>query len=122
MLCLILLPMFDFPVLSFFGLGTLLMFILMGAMIGFVGQFDRHPMFNFAMPWYVRGSSVGFVFMLMYVLLSHGSLEVVMESTLISWTGLESPFWALLDGIFIGLIMAYTETKLCGEGNTLPLV
>jgi len=117
----VLMPTFGYPGLSFVGFGILLMFILMGAMIGFVGQFDRHPVFDFKMPWWMSGPVVGFAFMLMFVLFAYDSLEVVMQSTFISWTGLSSPFWALIDGLFIGGIMGFAETKIAGEGSDLPL-
>lgn len=117
----LLMPTFGFPGFSFIGLGILIMFVLMGAMIGFIGQFDRHPMIGFRMPWWFSGPMVGLVFMLMFVLLSYDSLELVMSSTLISWTGLVSPFWALLDGIFVGGLIALLEKTLAGEGPNLPL-
>jgi hypothetical protein len=44
-----------------------------------------------------------------------------MQSGLVSWMGLESPFWALIDGIILGVIMGGIETKLAGEGPNLPL-
>jgi len=94
LLVILLMPTFGFPGVSYIGFGILLMFVLMGAMIGFLGQFDRHPMFDFKMSWWLTGPLVGFAFMLMFVLLAHDSLELVMKSSLISWTGLVSPFWA----------------------------
>ena len=118
---LLVLPTIGFAPFSLFGLGTLLMFVIMGAMIGFAGQFDRHPAFNFKMPWWVRGSSIGFMFMLMYILLAYPSIEIVIQSNLVSWIGLSSPFWTLLDGIIIGMIMGLLETKIAGEGSDLPL-
>ncbi len=119
--CLAVLPTFGFPVVSYFGLGTIIMFMMMGVMIGFVGQYDQHPLFDFKMSWPLRGAAVGFGFMLMYVLLSYNDISVVMQSSVVSWMGLESPFWALLDGVVIGMIMGYVETKFAGEGEDLPL-
>ena len=66
LLVMVLLPTFDMQVLSMFGIGTLLMFVLMGVMTGFVGQFDRHPALDFSMKWWVRGPIIGAMFMLMY--------------------------------------------------------
>ncbi len=117
----LLMPTFGFPLFSTFGGGALLMFVLMGMFIGLMGIFDRHPVLDFKMKWYIRGAIAGFLFMFMLVLLSYESLEVIMQSTLISWTGLTSPYWAVLDGIIIGLVMAYLETKFAGEGSELPL-
>lgn len=115
------LPSFGFPMFSMFGLGTLIMFMLMGVLVAFMGQYDRHPLFDFKMHWWMRGAVVGFVVMLMYILLSYASLETVMMSNIISWMGLTSPFWALLDGMVIGMIMAFAETKIAGAGPDLPL-
>ena len=117
----LLLPVFGFPLLSTFGFGTLIMFILMGMFIGMIGMFDYHPIFGFKMRWWIRGAVAGFLFMLMYILLGYASLEVVMASTLVSWTGLSSPFWALIDGTVIGLVIGLLETKIAGEGSHLPL-
>lgn len=117
----LLLPSFDMEIFSMFGLGTLMMFVLMGAVTGFMGIFDRHPALKFKMSWYVGGPLVGLFFMLMYVLFTYETLEMVMKSDLVSWMGLESPFWALLDGLFIGGLMGFVETKLAGEGEDLPI-
>lgn len=115
------LPMFGFPLFSAFGIGSLLFFVLMGLFLGFVGIFDRHPVLGFKMSWKIRGVVAGLLFMMTYILLSYETLESIMQSTAVSWLGLESPFWALIDGVVIGLIMAYCETKFAGEGSDLPL-
>jgi len=115
------LPWFGFPLFSAFGLGSLVMFFLMGAMIGLIGIFDRHPVFKFKMRWWLRGPALGLLFMLMYVLLSYQNLQFVMQSPLVNWTGLSSPFWALLDGLWIGGLMGWIETSVAGEGSDLSL-
>ncbi len=117
----LLLPNFGIPIFSMFGLGTLLMFVLMGAVTGFMGIFDRHPLLEFKMPWWIRGTLIGASFMLMYILFTYDTLDIAMQSSLISWTGLTSPFWAILDGIFIGGLMGFIETKFAGEGPKLPV-
>jgi hypothetical protein len=121
LIVMLLLPSFSIPVFSMFGLGTLIMFVLMGVVTGFMGVFDRHPALDFKMPWWFRGALVGASFMLMYILFTYETLELVMQSSLVSWMGFTSPFWALLDGIFIGGMMGLIETKLAGEGPKLPL-
>ncbi len=120
-LVIVIMPTFGYPGMSMTGFGILLMFVLMGAMVGFLGQFDRHPVLDFKMPCWLSGAMVGFAFMLMFVLLSYDALEVVMQSSLISWSGLSSPFWALLDGIVIGGVMGLIESKVAGFGPDLPL-
>lgn len=120
-LTIIFLPMFGFPLWSMFGLGTLVMFFLMGSMIGFIGQFDRHPVFDFKMKWWMGGALMGILFTLMYVLLSYESMQTIMQSGAVSWMGLSSPFWALIDGTIIGMVMAWAEAKFAGKGRELPL-
>ncbi|QSH39674.1 hypothetical protein JXR01_01545 [Candidatus Kaiserbacteria bacterium] len=115
------LPTFGFSLFSMFGFGTLLVFILMGLTLGLVGMFDTHPIFGFTMRWWIRGAVAGFLFTLMYILLGYSSLEVVMESNVVAWMGLSSPFWVLIDGTLIGLFMGWMETKFAGEGSSLPL-
>lgn len=120
-IAMLLLPLANIDAFSLFGLGTLLMFVLMGATTGFMGIFDRHPALSFKMPWWLRGGLVGLFFTLMYVLLSYDSINIVMQSNLVSWMGLTSPFWALLDGIVAGMLMGYVETRFAGEGKDLPI-
>lgn len=117
----LLLPLFNISMLSMFGLGTLLMFVIMGAVTGVMGIFDRHPVFDFKMQWWFRGPLIGATFMLMYILLTYDTMELMMQSSLVTWTGLTSPFWAILDGMFLGGIMGFIETKLAGEGKDLPV-
>ncbi len=121
LIVIIILPSYGFPLISEFGVGALIMFVLMGATIGFAGIFNRHPVLDFKMHWWFRGPAVGFVFYLMFVLLSYENINILMQSDLVSWTGLVSPYWALLDGIVIGAIMGFVETKFAGEGSDLPL-
>ncbi|MFW0871094.1 MAG: hypothetical protein ACKKL4_01400 [Patescibacteria group bacterium] len=121
LLVVLVLPYAGIPTMSMFSLGMVIMFVLMGSMIGFFGQFDHHPSLGFGMPWWMRGSLVGFVFLLMFILLSYDELKIVMESPLVSWVGLSSPWWILLDGIFYGALMGYIQTTIAGEGGDLPL-
>ncbi len=120
-LVMLMLPLFNIPIMSMFGFGTLVMFMLMGVLTAFMGIFDRHPMFDIKMPWWIRGPVVGATFMLMYVLFTYDMMLPMMDSELITWTGLSSPFWAILDGVWIGALMGFLETKLAGEGPKLPL-
>ena len=114
-------PYFGFAPFGLFGLGTLILLVLMGLTIGLVGVFDRHPVFGFKMHWWIRGCVAGLLFSLMFVLLGYDSAQVILRSALVSWTGLTSPFWLLLDGMVVGLIVAFLETKIAGEGSHLPL-
>lgn len=104
-----------------FKIGFLLLTVTMGAMIGFVGIYKHHPLFpSIAMPWWLRGPSVGMFFFLMLVLLAKDEILPFMSLDVVAWTGLTSPYWALIDGAVLGGLMGYIATKICGEGN-LPI-
>ncbi len=109
------------PLWSKLSLGTMILSVLLGVLIGFIGLFTRHPLFDFPMKWYFRGAFVGLMVHLVFILLAYDAFQVVMESPMVSWTGLESPFWALIDGTLIGLFTDYFLTKKVGEGKALKI-
>jgi len=120
-LVLLVLPFIPVETSLEFKIGFLLLMVSMSAMIGFVGIFDRHPMFpSIPMPWWLRGPTIGIVFILILVLLAKDELGPFMSLDIVAWTGLTSPYWALIDGAFLGGLIGYLTTKICGEGN-LPI-
>lgn len=120
-LALVLLPLLSIDTSLEFRLGFLLLMVTMGATIGFVGMFTHHPLFPFiAMPWWIRGSSIGVLFFLILVLLAKDSLLPLMSLDMVVWMGFTSPYWALIDGAILGGLIGYSATKICGEGN-LPI-
>jgi hypothetical protein len=120
-LALVLLPLISIDTSLEFRIGFLLLMVMMGAMIGLVGIFTQHPLFPFiAMPWWLRGPSIGILFFLILVLLAKDSLLSLMSLDIVMWMGLTSPYWALIDGAILGGLMGYLTTKICGEGN-LPI-
>lgn len=116
-----LMPAFGVDMFSMYSWGVLLMLVVMGAMIGFIGIFERHPVLGMPLPWWVRGPAVGAMFMLILVLLNFDAVYTMMLSPIVSWMGFESPFWIMLDGVVIGGIIGLICTKLSGEGSTLPI-
>ncbi len=121
LLVLVTLPIFGFPIDSMLGWGLLVMFSLMGAMIGLMGIYDTHPILGYRLYWWMRGPLVGMAFMLMFILLSYDEIQLIMQSSLLAWLPLESPFWVLVDGAVIGGCMGYLCTKIAGEGPVLPI-
>lgn len=83
-----------------------------------MGLFDRHPVLEFKMPWWLSGIFVGIVFHAMLTLLAFEQITQLLANANI--LGLKSPWWALLDGVILGLIMSYAELKLAGKGK-LPI-
>ncbi len=101
-----------------FGLGLIFFYMMTGALIAFVGMFDRHPIFKFKLPWWLGGIAIGAGMHIMLVLLAHDQIALMLQQ--MEWGTLSSPWWAIFDGMVLGVIMAFFEKKLAGQGN-LPL-
>jgi hypothetical protein len=120
-LALITLPFIAMETPLEYNIGFLLLMVTMGAMIGLIGMYTHHPVFpTLTMKWWLRGTSVGILFFLILALLAKDQLTPLMSLDIVAWTGLTSPYWVLLDGAFLGGLIGYITTKICGEGN-LPI-
>jgi len=101
--------------------GILLWYMTLGAIIGMFGVFTRHPVFGFPLPWWVRAPLLGGWMNFVLVLFAYD----VMEKFMISFFGpgglMTSPFWFVLEGAIIGLVIGLFATKIGGEGEELPI-
>lgn len=98
-----------------FGLGLIVFYTILGVLTAFGGTMNHHPLFKFPLNWWLRGSIFGLIMHVMLVLIAYDQIAIIIQSMNIG--GMVSPWWALLDGVILGLIMAFTETKFAGEGN-----
>lgn len=105
---------------TMFGIGLWLMYMLMSVMIGFLGLYTHHPLLGFKMPACLRGAVIGVTYHLAIILLAYGTMQSVVTLPAFAWMGLTSPFWTLIDGAIIGMIIATLTTKYIGEGE-MPL-
>lgn len=118
---LLLLPLVPVATSFEFKIGFVLLIVMMSVVIGFFGIFTYHPIFtSWRMRWWFRGPLVGVVFFLILVLLAKDALIPFMSLDIVTWIGLTSPYWALLDGALLGGLVGYITTKVCGEGD-LPV-
>jgi hypothetical protein len=117
-LALLILPLIPIETGLEFKIGFILLLTTMGTMIGMIGVYTHHPVFpGMRLHWWLRGPVVGILFFLILVLLAKDELMPFMSLDVITWTGLTSPYWALIDGAFLGGIIGYFSTKIAGEGN-----
>jgi hypothetical protein len=120
-LIVLVLPLIPVETTIEFKIGFVLLVMLMSTFIGLFGVFTHHPLFtNWNFTWWVRGPLVGAIFFLLLVLLAKDELGPFMSLDIVTWTGLTSPYWAILDGMLLGGLIEYITTKLCGEGD-LPV-
>ncbi|RBP50707.1 hypothetical protein [Arenicella xantha] len=97
-------------------IGIVFWYTTLGALVGVFGILARHPVFKLPMPWWFRGIWLGawmnFVLVLIaYPVISQLSLE--MFSATGPWA---SPFWMVLEGALIGLLIDFLLTRWFGDG------
>ncbi len=101
--------------------GILLWYMTLGAIIGMFGVYTRHPIFPIPLPWWVRGPFLGGWMNFVLMLFAYD----IMEKFMISYFGpdglMTSPFWFVLEGAIIGLVIGFLATKIGGEGEDLPI-
>ena len=96
--------------------GILMWYTTFGAIIGVFGLFNEHPMFKFRMPFWFRGPIFGAWFNLVLAFLMHDKLAVLIPQLGGAFAGLKSPFWIVLEGAILGLLIDGITTRVAGEG------
>ncbi len=102
-----------------FRLGLWVFYLLLGVMVALLGVLTVHPL-GFPLKWWMRGAIVGGMFHLMLVLVAFDEMTALMMHPMFAWMTLTSPFWVIVDGIILGMIIGGVATKVAGEG-ALPM-
>ena len=97
--------------------GILFWYTTVGAFIGMFGVITWHPILKLPLPWWVRSSWVGAWMNFVLVFFAYDALKATMVYTFGADGALSSPFWFVLEGAIIGLIMGYFATRFGGEGE-----
>jgi len=97
--------------------GFVFWYTTVGAFIGVFGVFTWHPILKLPMPWWFRslwiGAWMNFVLTLFIYDLMQGYMTFYFgENGVIS-----SPFWFVVEGALVGLLMGFLSTKFGGEGK-----
>ncbi len=102
---------------SLFQWGVLLWYTTLGAIIGMFGVFNWHPLLNLPLPWWFRAPYVGAWMNFVLTFFAFDQLEAVLVSFFGSQSIFTNPFWFVLEGAIVGLIIGYFATKFGGEGK-----
>lgn len=97
--------------------GILLWYTTLGAIIGVFGVFTHHPVLKLPMPWWFRAPVIGAWMNFVLTFFAHDSMSSVLLSVFGPDGFLQSPFWFVLEGAIVGLIMGYAATRFGGEGK-----
>ena len=97
--------------------GIFLWYTTLGAIIGIFGVFTQHPVLKLPLPWWFRAPFIGGW---MNFVLTFFAFDM-MKSLLTSFFGdmgvMTSPYWFVLEGAIIGLLIGFFATRFGGEGK-----
>ncbi len=97
--------------------GILLWYTTLGAIIGVFGVIDYHPILKLPMPWWVRAPILGAWMNFVLTFFAYDT----MKDMLVAMFGVDgfmaSPFWFVLEGAIVGLLIGYLATRFGGEGK-----
>jgi hypothetical protein len=96
--------------------GFLFWYTTVGAVIGVFGVFTWHPVLQLPMPWWIRAPALGAWFNLVLTLFIHDLLSQVLVNLFGENGAMSSPFWFVLEGALVGLLIGYFATRFGGEG------
>ena len=101
-----------------FRVGILAWYTTFGAIVGFFGMMDHHPVLKFRMPFWFRGIFFGGWLNLVVTWLAYDQLSALMAGMAEPWNVLQSPYWFAAEGAVIGLVIDAIATRFGGEGMT----
>ena len=97
--------------------GILLWYTTLGALIGVFGVFTWHPILKLPMPWWFRAPFLGAWMNFVLTLFAYELMERMLVSLFGEQGLFSSPFWFVLEGAFIGLVIGFFATRFGGEGS-----
>ena len=88
----------------------------LGAFVGLIGVFDWHPILRLPMPWWFRSTLVGAWMNFVLTLFIYDRLEQMMAQLMGEGGLFLSPFWFVVEGAIVGMLIGYIATRFGGEG------
>ncbi|MFK7780553.1 MAG: hypothetical protein QM490_05470 [Candidatus Gracilibacteria bacterium] len=111
-----LLPLVFIEIDILFRVAIWFWYISLGAIIGLFGIMDRYVIFNFSIPFWLRGVFLGAWMNFVLVIFLYNDLVILMQG---SYFEGYSPFLIIVEGMIFGLIVDFLATKFVGEGSEL---
>ena len=88
-----------------------------GAFIGVFGVMTWHPILKLPMPWWFRSVWIGAWMNFVLTLFIYDRVQAYMTVIFGENGALSSPFWMVLEGAFVGLVIGFLATRFGGEGK-----
>lgn len=96
--------------------GVLLWYTTLGAIIGVFGVFTWHPVLKLPFPWWIRAPLLGAWMNFVLTFFAYDLMKAVLVDIFSQTDILTSPFWFVVEGAVVGLIIGYFATRFGGEG------
>jgi len=97
--------------------GILLWYPTVGAVIGVFGVFTRHPVLRLPLPWWFRAPVIGAWMNFVLTFFAFEVMQAMLLATFGSDGLFQSPFWFVVEGALVGLLIGYLATRFGGEGK-----
>jgi hypothetical protein len=97
--------------------GVLLWYTTLGAIIGVFGVVTYHPVLKLPMPWWVRAPFLGAWMNFVLTFFAYDTMKDMLVAMFGAEGALTSPFWFVLEGALVGLLIGYLATRFGGEGK-----
>ena len=97
--------------------GILLWYTTVGAIIGVFGVFTYHPILKMPLPWWFRAPLIGAWMNFVLTFFAYDVMQAMMIALFGEGGFLKSPFWFVLEGALIGLLIGFLATRYGGEGK-----
>jgi hypothetical protein len=97
--------------------GILFWYTTVGAVIGVFGVFTWHPILKLPMPWWLRATWIGGWMNFVLTFFAYNDMKAIMVQSFGTNGVLSSPFWFVLEGAIVGIIIGYFATRFGGEGK-----
>ena len=97
--------------------GLMFWMITLGLMVALMGVVTWHPVLGIPLPWWFRAPLVGAWMNFVLVFLIYDQLQISLINLMGPDSFFLSPFWYVVDGAIIGLIIGFVATRFGGEGK-----
>ena len=99
-----------------FRFGFLIWYLTLGAVVGLMGIFTNNPLFNLNISWWMRGLITGAWFNFVLLMLIYDDISAISLPIFGAQSIFSAPWWFVIEGAFIGVIIDYFLTRFAGEG------
>ena len=97
--------------------GLLFWYTTVGAVIGVFGVFTWHSILKISMPWWFRSTVIGAWMNFVLTFFAYEDMQAIMDHTFGTNGVMSSPFWFVLEGAIVGIIIGFFATRFGGEGK-----